>query len=230
MTFGNKKKAALQCCCRCIGHCWPHTCDHEVCTLESVPWEISAPNCTAINGTSGVFEPLAGAGDIVREMGPCGPCTCYESIAEINLPARVYFEAGGGPPPSPPPFCSVADTFVKLQFYIFTGNNEAGNCCNIKLLVYLREGHGLELCSGETVDRDAVTCIPLVATPDPAFYRVFSPSACECLPGTTGFAATFDLSEIAFCCPLGDFSGVCAPNSKCAVFVDCSLTEATLTL
>lgn len=226
-----KKKAAVACCCRCIGMCWPYTCMGEVCTLQEVNWEISAPNCTAIDGTTGVFGPLS-PDNIVREMGTCGPCVCYDTIADIQLPVKRYLQVGGGPPPNPPQICNVVDDFIELQLFLATGNNQRGDCCNVRLLVHLRESSafGLELCSGDPVGRDEFPCLPNVTNPPPSNFRVYSPVSCECLSGTTGFAATFDLSEIAFCCPLGNWDGACAPNSRCPVLFQCSLTDATLTI
>lgn len=238
-TLWQKKRAAVECCCRCIGACWPYVCDGTFCTLQSIPWEISAPNCDAINGAFGSFDPFGDG--TVREFGPCGPCNCFESIGDLQLPVKRYLQIQGGGPgggdddiggPEPPPICSVIDDFILLQLFLATDDVENEDCCNVKLIVHLRQekAFGLELCAGEPLNASGLLCIPSVANAPPANFRMFSPVSCECLPNNQGLAATFDLSEIQFCCPLGNWDGICSPNSRCPVLFQCSLNEATLTL
>lgn len=234
-------KGVLECCCGCVGSCFPYTCSGSVCTLTDIPWIIDAPNCPAIDGAFGVFSPFTLASSFRK--GKCGPCVCYESVAIITLPGKQRSETGGGSeslgfgdpidPEGPPAICTTFDCTIPLRFYLGFDASIEG-CCTASLVVEMLNT-GLALNSGIPQKPNTIACIPQAVPVDNTRFRQFDFDSCTCLPplGTgAGFSAIFDLSRITWTCKAGNHpaDSPCYPFSKCCELFGCSLAGATLSI
>lgn len=230
---GNQQQALMQCnCCGCVGGCFPYTCVGDVCTLDNIPWSIEAPNCTAIDGLSGVFSPLGGNSNFIK--GICGPCVCYQSLTTITLPGKQRLEIGGGEGGiGPPPSCVTVDCSIPLKLYLGFDSSVPG-CCNAALIVEMLNSE-LALNSGIPQKPNSISCIPQVLPADDTKFRQFGFDSCTCLTPYNqgaGFSALFNLSRITWYCKLGNHpaTSLCYPFSKCCELFNCSLGGATLSL
>lgn len=229
-----KKRALLECgCgCGCVGACFPVNRNVTPNVLVDIPWTISAPNCPAIDGLTGVFQPFNAS----WVESNCGPCTCYESTVNLSLPAKRKLSVGGddGDPETldPPPFCSEASVPIVLKFWLTTDNTIEG-CCKVAILVELVSyGDGNDLSCGNLVNDNDLNCLPFVSPADPKIYRKFALDLCTCLGVDEGFMGEFDLSRICWSCSLGTHLGDACPDgsSLCPELDGCSLVGATLSM
>lgn len=218
--------------CCCDGACFPEDCTGGTCTLLDIPWEISAPGCSAIDGQTGVFSPFGGFSNYQRSG--CGPCVCYESIEIISLPGKIKLELTPGSIEEgvdpPPPSCVELDCTIDIRLFLAVDSSIEG-CCKVAVVVELLSvTDGLALTSGSPQNARSLVCIPQVLPVDNDRFRQFSLDSCECLANGAGFSGLFNLDRIAWTCTYGDHppESECYPASLCCVLFNCSLSGSTL--
>ncbi len=217
---GTQQKALLECCeCGCQGCCVP---TNEDGTLAEIPFEISAPNCPAIHGATGVFAPI----DAIVPKGPCGACPTYCAIASIIIPGKA---ASGFGSPSNPAVClftTCATTDLCIMLTCERGGSGAvglDECCG-RLRLWVGNATQLEGDTGENPPNQG----GCDGFSDCTSWRKFAPNTCSC-EGT--LSAEFDISNLQFYCDPADVwtSGPCIGERKCCQ-VGCDLTDATLVI
>lgn len=210
---------AVNCCCGCVGCCFPIVGGN----LQSFPWQISAPNCPALNGQSGTFAPFNPIGNVI---GACGTCICYSAaVIPINMTGGQWQDNGLG-------VCVVQSCGAHFCFSLSCDDNEAavpgiGECCSrLRLKVWARN---LRVTGGGATTQDTCT-VGIIGDClfDPVTAREIHAASCACGPPLT---AAFDLSQLGFACLTDEVqTGVCAGKPLCCNIINCNLTGATLTI
>ena len=236
------------CCCEdCQGCCYPYDYLEPPAVPEAgtyaqiIKWVIDAPNCPELDGEEGQFSPeTTGPHD---PMVFCGFCLCYnntDSVKTIDGTARVesgYNSCGSTP-------CGIT-ICLGLQC-ARTQPVPEEECCNQFRLVVVFIGGYPE--GGDPVDTDSQCFEGEGINQNPNFpgcniteeftsdiARELQPAFCQCedneVDPPVPFEVVFNLSELSFGCPEGDFlTGPCEGFSRCCTPTNCSLVDATVTL
>ena len=198
----NQLEALMWCGCQCGGVC-PGCCvpveDGTNAPLD-IPFEISAPGCTELDGFSSVFEPSAPPPS--QPLKVCGVCGIYQAR---DLTPTV---AGAAYQPPDPCFLLSPPTFNVCEF----GPWRFSLHCETPL--GLTDNQALESCCRRL--RLGIALIDDVA------YTYINPSSCSCTPELSAIFNLEDLITQTWLDP-----GVFCPIDGCFPWT-CSMAGATL--
>ena len=213
-----------QCCCGegCVGCCWP---TDGYGTLETVPWSISAPGCTALDGQTGFFVPI----DPTNQAdGTCGKCGCYiSSNTPLALIGQFWQVLG--------PICSLQACGVNICFGISCDSGESaggpGDACCERMRLIISASALIRRSDDDSVgvitNCDAGDLTDCNASP--LAWVEIAPASCVCGEDGT-LSAIWDLSLLEFYCSGVIYGGVCDGLPDCCNLLLCDLTGATLTI
>jgi len=179
--------------------------------LVTIPWEVVAPSCPAINGVSGVFTPVDPTNP---GIGPCGYCGTYCVIENtlIVIPGTIKV-------PFTPCFtspCSLGE--IKLVLECNDTSQLTGCCDRIRLWV------GMSISGGKLVGdtgEKPPTCFGTVSS-----WVKLSPSTCTC---SGGLSAEFRLSGLSITCDSVFVGGPCDGQPNCCQ-ISCGLSDAVIVI
>jgi len=212
------KRAYLECCgCRngCIGCCLPisdNPAPYDV-VMVPIPWFVSAPYCSSIDGRSGEFIPVD---PTAPGIGPCGYCMTYCDIGGdfVDIPGIAKIDMGFMCMTTP---CG----FGHLKLILECNNDSADSCC-----ARLRLWVGMSISSSTLVGGTAETPPALCGVNDGYSWYKLSPVSCTC---EGGMSAEFDLSVISIECNEFWGPGACVGQPRCCQ-IGCTLTDAIIVI
>lgn len=237
------------CCCEdCQGCCFPYDYLEPPAVpsagnyAQNIRWEIDAPNCPELDGLTGQFSPeTTGPHD---PLTTCGFCLCYnntDAVRTIDGTAN-YIDGEECRQTS----CAMILCFG-LQCARTAPVTNLEECCNQFRLVVMFIG--AYPTGGELVDTRSECFEGEGINQNPNFpgcnfseefpedvARQLAPSFCQCedneVDPPVPFELVFDLGELAFGCPLGDWpdGSPCEGISRCCIPNACSLVDATVTV
>lgn len=249
---GTPGAGPMKCCCpeECHGCCFPYDYLEPPDVMEAgnyaqiLRWEIDAPNCPSLDGTTGQFSPeTTGPHD---PMVFCGFCLCYVNTDAVKTigPFSAWQDNGLGDCTATP--CSMTLCFG-LQCARTRPVNNLEECCNQFRLVVVFIGavpDGGELVDtssqcfeGEGIGGNANFPGCNITSDFPEdIARELAPSSCQCEDNEATppvpFELVFDLSELSIICPEGNFGPghPCEGLTRCCDITDCSFVDATVTV
>lgn len=208
----NLKKALLECeCCICPGCCMPV--DGGGNPID-IPFEITAPSCPAIDGQTGVFEPLA----IQGTEQPCGVCGQWGYNAVFDVPGCAWQGAEGVPCACDVP-CDIQiclELFCSSEFGEADPSSGADNCCK---RMRLKIGSSMKFPGSNPLGLNEMFST-LCTEGD-----YIAPTACDCDGGLT---ASFSLASLQTECDELYVGGYCDGFPVCCELSGCDFTGATL--
>lgn len=210
-------------CLVCVGCCFPSAVDSSgIPYLKDLEWEITAPNCSTLNGAKGIMTALV---PMFPVEGQCGFCATY-----VNMHTPTIMGRFPGLPMPDPYQCGYSPCSSPLCFelcceYEIAGAGPPGDCTGrLRLLVS---------CPGMPIkgsDPRSASCTGADRLQSCAAGPIFElrPTAAVC-DSETGLSAVFDLG-FAFECEKKVETGPCAGEPDCCMPMNCSLTGATLSI
>jgi len=228
MPIGDQKSAVLACgCCgaSCVGVCFPFS-DNA---LQPLDWEIDAPNCAGIDGSTGIFNPIDPQ---FQTEGACGHCTCYQNISEpASIPGQFKEFLS-----SPIPDCYDSPCSIPMCFALTSDPLEepvsapgvAGCCGRLRLLVGVSGGN-LSLGGEPAIETGCDADTPSAPCNDFETWVELEPISCVCDP-ITGLAAVFSLAALAIVCGQTYADGECIGEPTCCLPFACDFDGATVSV
>jgi hypothetical protein len=181
--------------------------------MDTIPWEIAAPNCPAIHGRTGEFLPVD---PTAPGIGPCGYCMTYCDIGNnfINMPGIAKIDMGFMCMTTP---CG----FGYIKLILECNNDSSSDCCG-----RLRLWVGMSI-SGSTLVGETEEIPPVLCGSNDGFHWIkLAPTTCTC---EGGLSAEFDLSVLAIECTEYWGPGACEGLPKCCQ-INCDLTDAKIVI
>lgn len=216
----NLDKVHCDCCGgSCVGCCWPA----DATALLQLEWEITAPNCSQLDGQTGTFT-AQNPQKSSHSAATCGYCTCYEDLVSISLTGEFWTDFG---------FCMNSPCSFGLCFALECADGEeavAGldDCCaRIRLILGFTASGGSEGTNQTGITE--VSSSDCANQPDcqSNSWYVIDPTSCACdADAEVGLSAVFPLSALVFECT--DHTGTSSCDDlQCCLPTDCDFTDAT---